>query len=277
MVVVQVERFVQAPLPAVDLLFVVDGTGSMAQEIDALQAGITDLVASLDGLELDWHLGVVSADADAPWSGWLLGSPYVLTSAHPDPVGAFAERLPRDLELGEQGLAAAVLALEEGEASGANAGFFRPDARLNVVFVSDADDHSAGDATAAFLEALALRAPEATASALVGDVPGGCTSDNGSAQAGERYASVVEATGGQLGSICSATFSDLLADLGSSSFSLPYRFTLRTAPVENVTVTIDGVPTDAFSVDGLDLVFEEPPPSGSRIEVRYVVREEEAP
>lgn len=276
MVVVQEEQFVQAPLPAVDILFVVDGTASMHQELDALQASAADLLGTLDELDLDWHLGVVDGDAEGPFAGWLLGSPYVLTSAHPDPLGAFAERLPRDRESGEQGLAAATLALRGAGASGPNSGFLRPGAQLSVIIVSDADDASVdpeGPPLDSLLAEVETRA--GVVSALVGDVPDGCTSANGSAQPGLRYAEAVEATGGRLDSICSATFSDALADLGAGSFALPDRFELRTPDAENVTVLVDGEPTQAFRVHGAVLVFDTPPPSGALIEVRYTVREEE--
>lgn len=276
-VVAQVETFVQAPLPAVDVLFVVDGTASMDQELDALGSGVEELLGTLDGHGLDWHIGVVAADASGPWAGWLLGTPYVLTSAHPSPVQAFAERLPRGSTGGEQGLAAAVRALQEGGPTGANAGFLRADARLQVVFVSDADDHSDAlldDPTNDFLAELELAGgAQASASALVGDAPAGCTSANGSAQPGVRYFDVVRATEGQAGSICSIDFTALLQDLADGSFALPTRFTLRSGSADSVSVTVDGSPTTAWTLDGADVVFHEAPASGARIEVRYVVRE----
>ena len=72
---------------------------------------------------------------------------------------------------------------------GVNVGFRRPDAALHVVFISDGDDES-GDVLGdhpvdAFLGLLAAEESRtgraARASAVVGDVPDGCTGDDGAA------------------------------------------------------------------------------------------------
>ena len=58
------EEFVQAPLPAVDLLWVVDDTASMAREQEAWALHLPGLVAGLDEAGVDWHAGVVSTDIE---------------------------------------------------------------------------------------------------------------------------------------------------------------------------------------------------------------------
>lgn len=280
------ETFVQAALPAVDVLFVVDGTPSMLQELQALGAQVPELLDTLDGFGLDWQIGVVGADRSGPHPGWLLGAPYVLTPADSDPEGRFAERLPLGTALDEAGLAAGALALELSGPDGANAGFRRADASLAVVFVSDADDRSdpwTATPRQTFLDALAATASEgrsARAYGLVGDVPGGCASARGSAQPGIRYADVVQATGGRLHSICAIDFGALLEGLAEDSVTLPAVFPLADAPVPTtVRVLVDGQPEAAWTL-GLEppaILFDVPPPAGAVIAVSYVYRESASP
>lgn len=276
-----VERFVQQPLPAVDILFVVDDTSSMDQELVALGEDVADLVGVLDLLDLDWQIGVVSADASGPYAGWLLGAPYVLTPSSPDPVAAFASRMPNPGGSGEAGLAAATLALELA-AGGPNGGFRRSAAVLQVVFVSDADDASdaiLSDPVPDFLAALALAGGDrpARASALVGDAPAGCVSQRGAAQPGLRYHEVALASGGRTGSICDIDFGVLLEGLGADSVTLPLRFELGQEPLPGtVAVTVDGIEITAWVMDlsSPAIVFDEAPVAGAAIEVRYAVRGE---
>lgn len=275
-----VERFVQAPLPSVDILFVVDDTSSMLQELDALGDAVSGLLQSLESLDLDWQIGVVSADANGPYAGWLLGSPYVLTPSSLQPVESFASRMPEATGNGEAGFAAAVLALELAE-SGPNLGFRRPSAVLQVVFVSDADDASDAfldEPVDDFLTALELAGggQPARASALVGEPPTGCVSPRGAAQPGFRYHEVAEASGGRTESICNINFGSLLTDLGANSVALPMRFELDQEPlVGTVSVEIDGESVGGWLLDVASpaVVFDVPPPAGVDIEVRYAVRE----
>ncbi|MEZ4319825.1 MAG: hypothetical protein R3F61_20100 [Myxococcota bacterium] len=280
--VVVEDIFVQAPNPAVDVLFVIDATPSMAQELGALAQNVSVLVDTLDGFDLDWQIGVVSANAEDAHPGWLLGTPYVLTASDPEPVRSFAERLPMVGSSGEAGLSAAVTALELSGPGAPNAGFRRAGAVLQVVFVSDADDHSDPWLAAPVDDFLATLASfqdagqPVRASALVGDVPDGCVSPTGSAQAGTRYVAVAEQTGGQTASICDIDFGALLAVLGEDSVDLPVRFELRGQPLSGtVSVEVDGVPESDWVVEpgGPALVFVEPPPAGARVTVRYAVRE----
>lgn len=278
--VVVEESFVQIPDAAVDMLFVIDATPSMDQELAALATDVEALLSTLDSLELDWQIGVIAASRESAQPGWLLGVPYVLSPTEPDPVARFADRLPQPGSSGEAGLAAAALALELAAADGPNAGFRRAGAVLQVVFVSDADDRSDGwldDPVEDFIAALQQGSePQLVgASALVGDVPDGCVSASGSAQAGLRYAEVAQRTGGRVGSICDIDFGSLLSDLGQDSVVLPVRFELRDEPLlGTLSVEVDGQPRTDWALEpGPAVVFEQAPVSGARIDLRYVVLE----
>lgn len=283
--VVVEDTFVQAPEPAVDLLFVVDDTASMAQEQEALGEAAAALVTALGDAELAWQAAIVSTDMSGPRAGWLLGDPFVLTPGLPDVESLFAEAFAVGVDgaTPEAGLAAAVEAVTLAEAGGPNAGFRRPDASLHVVFVSDDDDASDEwlglDPVGSFVEAMGGQdraGLPARASAVVGDVPSGCTTADGAARAGERYHQVVERTGGTFASICAADFSPLLAALADVAPAYPVRFELSEDPKDgSVDVEVGGVRlTEGWTFDRTDgpaVTFDDPPAAGVEIVVTYVI------
>lgn len=272
------EQFAQAPLPMVDVLFVMDGTGSMAAEQARLGGAVAEFVDALDAVQVRYQIGVVSMDpADG---GALQGAPWILTPAD----GEVAARLAENLAVGTDalppsaGLDAAALAL--ADADGLNIGFRRPDAALQVIFVSDADDGSGdvlgADAVSAFvgvLDAEAARTGHAArASAVVGDLPGGCFGSGGTALPGVDYAAVAAATGGQVSSICADDYAAIVTGMADASVEWQRRFPLQATPAAgSVTVTVDGARADGWTVDdaGPALVFDVAPPPDSWIEVRY--------
>lgn len=278
------ESFVQEPLPGVDVLFVVDDTASMAQEQAALAAEFGALAAMLDGLEVSWHAGVVTTDMSGADAGWLVGSPYVLTSATEEVTARFAEIVQVGTRgaAPEAGLAAALRALSLSGVNGPNAAFRRPDAALHVVFVSDADDGSdvwlGEDPVGTFLTALDDEAARtglpAVASAIVGDVPLGCVSGRAVATAAYRYHAAVERSGGAAVSICDTSFEPILSAIGDVTVVWRTRFPLARAPLDGtVRVNVNDAPAEDWSLD-LEppaVVFATPPPASSWITVRYVV------
>lgn len=273
------ETFVQRPLPAVDLLLVVDDTASMGQEQEALSEEFPKLASALEAAGVSWQLGVVTTDMSGPQAGWLRGSPYVLTAGVAHLVDD-AIRVGTGGAAPEAGMAAAAAALDLATPDGPNAGFRRPDAALHVVFFSDADDASdawlGDDPPRALVARLAAEPGPAPAvvSAVVGDPEGGCVSDKGTAQAGVRYAEAARATSGAQVSICSADLAKVIGALGDASIVWPARFRLARPPVEGtLRVRVDGRATDAwwFDAPSVELVFERPPPASARVDVEYVV------
>jgi hypothetical protein len=275
------ETFTQAPLPGLDVLFVVDSTGSMAEEQSGLGSAVGAFIAAVDDLGARYQIGVISMDLDD--GGALLGLPWILTSEDPDVVA----HLVANLEVGtaspppSQGLDAVALAL--ADVAGVNVGFRRDSASLHVVFVSDGDDASGdvlgSDPVAAFLGLLAAEASRtghvARASALVGDIPSGCRGSGGTALPGDRYAEVALASGGQVASICADDFTAIAESIGAVSVEWQVSFPLQADPVEgSVTVAVDGVrQSGGWVVDHAApaLVFAIAPPPDSAVSVSYTL------
>lgn len=277
------ESFVQAPLLAVDLLFVVDNTASMAQEQVALAEDFAVLAGALADAGVRWHVGVTTTDMLSDEAGWLTGDPWILTPDVQDATAAFAAsvQVGTDGSPPEAGLAAALRALELAQPGRPNAGFLRSDALLHVLVVSDADDESdtwfdGGDPVSGFLEGVRVLGLDPTVSALVGDLPSGCTSHRGSARPGERYHRVVQATGGTASSICNVDFSRLLGDIADMALVWPDTFTLREEPVDGtLRVSVGGERTDAWVLlDPPAVQLDTPPAPGAFVVVTYAVEVE---
>lgn len=274
----QTDNFEQVSGRKVDLLFVVDNSGSMSEEQSNLGRNFGELIDVARTWGTDFQIGVITTEPDeerggrAP--GQLLGTPRIITPSTPSLATAFANNANvGDAGTGsrEAGLEAAYLALSDphitetgpcdascaepyacvpnaaGTASacgGYNRSFVREDASLEIVFVSDEEDQSR--ATVAFyidfLRSIKGERNRALfhASAIVGP-RGGCTSGAGDAEAGDRYIDVAAATGGVVGSICDSEFSTSLANIGNRAFGLRVQFFLsRIAEPGSVTVTDAG-------------------------------------
>jgi hypothetical protein len=133
---------------AVDILFVVDSSGSMMAHQENLARHIPGLVEQIKKSDLDFHVGVVTTDmlgngGDSPDAmGKLVGSPKFVTPDTPN----LETELQENLLVGTNGagtemmFAPVIAALTEPLVSKENAGFYREDADLAIIFVTDAED-----------------------------------------------------------------------------------------------------------------------------------------
>lgn len=200
--------------PRLDVLFVVDNSGSMTEEQSDLIAALPDVSASLLASSLDFHVGVVSTDMDsAGHKGRLQGAggPLWVDRDTPDPVDALEQMA--DLGIGgsgdERGLAA-VVASHDALGATYNQGFYRDGSQLAVVVVSDENDHSVGS-TADFSAWLqTIREPgEASFTSIV--LPAGYIPSFGDdGEAGRRYLDVTQDVGGETHDIRNAPFTAAL-------------------------------------------------------------------
>ena len=283
--VVVEESFLQAPLPRVDILWVIDDTASMAEEQAALTSAFDSFADALEALGLSWQVGVISTDVSGDDAGRLRGDPWILTPDLDDVATALqdAADVGTDGARPEAGLGAAYLALTDPLRSGDNRAFRRSDASLHVIVVSDADDGSEGvlgdDPTGTFRALLhaerAATGQAAVFSAVVGDTPTGCTWEGGSALPGDTYSDLADETGGVVASICDADLSTVTEAVGEASAVWPDTFPLQAEPdPDTVRVEVDGERMDegwTLDLDAIAVVFDEPPAPGSEISVRYEV------
>ncbi len=221
-----------------DMLFVVDDSQSMAEEQALLTANFEAFVDVVEGTRADFQAGVITTDVEADTAGLLRGE--LISSESDDISAAFLEQLDvgyygsRD----EQGLEAVSLALD-----GRNPDFLRPGARLNLVFVSDEDDHSPGtldDYLTAWRDASG--SGEVVAHALVGNMPAGCASGVTAADPGERYLNMAIMTDGHRDSICADSYQEILQQIGLDLSNLQDTFFLEALPqVNSIEVFVEDV------------------------------------
>jgi hypothetical protein len=300
------EYWLQPDNEQVDILFVVDNSGTMAKEQRLLAEGFAAFADELDLADADFHLGVVTTDVDSEGAahGALVGSPPFLTPED-DYVSLFQERvqLGTDGSIRERGFEAGHLALTPKLTKGANEGFARPNADLFVVFVSDEDDCSDDGAIASGSQndcytradelvsigeyvhryhALKPPGTEFRASAIV--VPDGVTSfsdcaNRSNKEPGNRYIAMAEATGGVVGNTCDPDWSFNLQSVADRALDPRDSFLLeQEAEPTSLQVWVDDelVPEDTangWSYDAIARMLhfhgDTVPPRGSEIAVRY--------
>ena len=155
-----------------DILWIVDNSGSMCEEQAAVREAAADFVAPLVASGLDLQIGIITTDMFDPVESGRLQTtfdaepgascsiqidtqlcrpsyPTLLRSGdYVDAEGAFSRDLGCMLTQGtrgngfEMGLEAALVATSSARLDGPNAGLVRPDADLALVFLTDENDCS---------------------------------------------------------------------------------------------------------------------------------------
>jgi hypothetical protein len=256
------ERFDQIEPSPVDLVFVLDNSGSMEDEVAELNASFGAFLEAFHDIGLDYRIAVTTTDMDDPYHrGLFQGIP--ITPDTLDPVLAFAIQtdLGTDGSGEERGFDAAMAALSTPNIDGQNSNFIREEANLAVVVVSDEDDSSVRGANtfANWLEGMKPDPGQTSFSALVGpdsdsyyshfacDLLGGQH-----ATSAPHYHDAIEATGGVWADICEGEMIPFLQHLSWVSAGLLDSFALTGVPEDltEVQVTVDGAPIPWGAVDG---------------------------
>ncbi len=255
------DTFIQRTAEASDILFVVDNSCSMIEEQNALQTNFWNFIQFFVGSGLDYHIGVTVLDdyQGQPPIGQLYGSTRYIDNETPDPVGAFTANMTMGADGWgncEVGLHASKLAVTPPLSDGYNAGFYREDALLSVIIVSDEDDGSywdsecsTGNGYTGYQEYIPwISAFKGSHSldmihfaAIVGDPINGCDGGIGwgVAEAGDGYLDVVNALGedhASFYSICEQDWSGVMTTLGMEAAGLRSSFHLSRVPVEGTLV-----------------------------------------
>ena len=115
-------------------------------------------------------------------------------------------------------------------------------------------------------------------SAVVGDVPSGCSGPAGTASPGARYMDLVNETGGTFESICASDLNAILARFADLSVVFPKRFFLsQEVDPETLRVSVEGEVKEDWTYDAtqVSVTLSEPPPADARIQFRYQVSTED--
>ena len=267
--------FTELTTQVVDVLFVVDDSGSMGSEQLNLARSFDAFINTAAQWQSDYQIGVTTTTIDFPTGGELRGTPSFVTAAN-------WEKFLHNVGVGtvgsgtEQGLWASEIALSsplvdptddpceldsdcdffhvcgsDGLCGGPNKGFIRDGAALEIVFVSDEEDQSPKQLEGYLNFYKGLKGYDRPdllhVHAIVGP-PGGCSGAGGSAEAGHRYLEMAEATGGIAYSICELDFAKGLEGIGEIAFSAKQEWFLTQRPAPpSIQVTVGGAPCPLIS------------------------------
>lgn len=133
--------------PRLDILFVVDNSGSMMPHQDNLATNVAKFTSELTKSSfIEYNIGVITTDGGYgnDCCGKLVGNPRVVHKKTPNLNTVLARnfRVGTDGSANEMVFDLVKLALTNPNLSNWNAGFYRPDATLALMFITDAEDQS---------------------------------------------------------------------------------------------------------------------------------------
>ncbi len=284
--------------PKVDILFVVDNSGSMDSHQKDISTNVGRFVAAFfNRVSIDYHIGVVSTDMDQTFNGKccgrLIGDPTFIQSNTVNPAVDLAGRLLLGTNgSGTEKLFDPVLAaLSAPIESTINKGFLRPEAHLAVIFITDAEDQSQGAGTALYDFLVKLKGKREKVLAYGAIIPSGipndvCPRDDYSTEPHriEQFLSLTINKGKNEFNLCAADFGDKLAQVAqdlakqvSNTIYLNRAPVIKTLKVTYGTQLIANDPLTGWTFDpslnalflGDNLSLDPNQPVGSKIKVDF--------
>lgn len=254
--------------PKVDILWVIDNSGSMLTKQQNLAAGFDSFSSVFTTKGFDFNMAIVTSDTRSAGAGGqtglFQGVPTVISGTTPN----FAATFESNVVVGAGGDSAAKeldaieLALSTGNLAGGNSGFLRPDAQLAIIELSDADDDDSTATTTDVLNFLqALKPPvydvlsntyknSFTISAVgVNDYNDpDCVPLQPLIEEAVKFKSLVASTNGSFASICKADFGPGLSTISQTIAEAVTSIPLARVPdLSTLTITFNGqaVPNDS--------------------------------
>jgi len=262
----------------VDILWVIDDSGSMADNQENLAKNFNSFIDQFLAKKIDFKMAITTTDGTSTRNGRMVGDSGMLT--HASAIGnrtAFTNNFTKWVKVGtsgsgiEQGLKCASSFMDRYASS-----FLRQDAFLAVVFVSDEEDQSDKKVAEylAKLQAVKKNAGMVKAYSIVTTkVPANAQWES----VGNRYMSVTKSTGGTVADI-NGDFASALQNMGGSIVNLMDRFALAQSPYQDkIQVFVNNVEKmNGFTFDvathSLKFNADSVPAEGAKIEVRYKVQ-----
>lgn len=282
--------------PQVDILFVIDNSGSMGVHQANLSANVSRFAAAFQKKgNVDYHIGIVSTDMDrssrANCCGNLIGTPNFVDRNTPNGIQALAVNmmLGTDGTWQEMSLDPMMEAISPALTAGPNAGFYREDAHFAVIFITDAEDQSTKFSPKMAFDLL-VTMKKGDPRKVLGYgviVPSGdrvCRRDESTEpKLIEQFLSLVVNTGKNVFNLCDPAFGDRVAEIADDLVGQIANviFLNRPPDVSTIKVTFGSqvIPPsakDGWSYDpsrnaivlGPDIVWSQQP-SGTKVKVDF--------
>lgn len=247
--------------PKLDILFVIDDSGSMQTHQSNLSQNIGKFADAIVRTKfLDYQVGVITSSAtSATWSskpccGALVGVPRFVTRATPNGIQALASNLivGTSGDATEKFFEPVYLAFTEPNLSGHNAGFYRQSASLALIFITDTEDQSklfSAQTIHSFLTNLKGSSEKLFVAAA--HIPDNqvttCSGESSDILGKSGLTDFFQLTQATTFSLCD-NFGEKLADIGAKIANQAQTMYLSQVPVQGtIKITMDGVelPSDA--------------------------------
>lgn len=275
-----IDTFEYTSHDAVDILFTLDRSGSMTDDNALIVANFETFINELVGLNLDFHVAVAVED-----DGCILGSDAYIdnTFSASNAASTFETMADIYITLGtygadtERGFTLAEAALKSSNigSGGCNEGFYREDAGLVIIHVSDEPEQSVNTWTFYVNQLLEMKDDpnKVIINAVAGDYPSGCES----ASPGTGYYEAALATDGLFLSICSTDWSAHLTQIAQKAAATRPRITLEVTqlPVpETIEMRVDGIKKTTGwvydpAINSVVFDMDHRPSLGSTVEIKY--------
>jgi len=275
------ENFAQSASPSkkLDVVWVIDNSGSMADEQISLGENFSAFINDFILKDIDFKMAITTTDASsAAKKGRLVaGSDIKLTSQKAkENELQFKEDFKNLVYVGTSGSGVEKgLEASEGFMQKYASSFLRPDAYLAVVIISDEEDQSSKTAAeyANFLKSMKASAGLVKVYSIVDVNLTNSKSTAGLTSGYARYKAVSDLTSGSVANIRD-DFYRTLDDMGGTIMNLLDSFALaHPAKADSVRVYVNGVETSSYSFDAASnaIKFNQGfvPDIGAQIIVRY--------
>ena len=260
-----VDSFVQPKISqGVDILWVIDGSGSMNGDYPKVIQGISDMLASLP--MISWRLMIMSMTGHE--TALIEGLPLIPGDSEQAALNMFAQNVQGNHE---QGFEAVFQFIENSPDASA---WMRPEASLLIVFVSDEDDGSINSfpVVDVFANWLNLQRNNVYTSAIINLHPDDSECNNYTHAIGFRYLDLISRYNGNIVDICSDDWSQGVA-AASNQIQLREFLELTHIPADSshIYVFVDGVEYYDWHYDSTSnkVVFDVVPREESLVEIAY--------
>ena len=236
----------------VDILFIIDDSPSMgAHQLRLAHNSQLFVDAITQNQVLDTHYGVITSNMDPNFCGGrmghLVGTPSYVSKSK-DPTD-FRMKLVSNLQPGqycsgtERFFDSIMASLNPALIAGQNAGFFRKDAHLALIFITDTHDQSALSGEALYDFLLQLKGGDARKILVYGALaPVGVSScPRDGFKFSEQITSLIEKTKGIHFSLCDPLYGKKLASVGADiSSRIDLQIPLKTLPADGTIKVMVG-------------------------------------
>jgi len=296
----------------VDILVVLDTSGSMDRELEKMGKRFKNFTNRLDGL--DWQIGITNALAgNTFWDGFAQnGKLFKLEGPTPQEIsdkqiikkgdryaedhfrlttsrGAFEENCvypPYCASHKSQPMKQVVKTIEVQLAG--NTGFFRPGASFVPVIISDDDEHTDPGASGPMLPEQAIsyfeknlkfQAPNMVAYSII--IPPGdekcyreqTTIFNGSGNYGYNLARFANLTGGMTASVCEKDYAEIFSKISEGIRQKIDSFELQSVPLPGtLQISYQPAASIAWTLNGKTVTFAQSIPAGMKVIIKYEVQ-----